>query len=190
VLAQFKRDHRLPSGAEPERQLRANIWLGPADEELFAFGGTLVLAGPDLGGGNNYLAYKLPVAGAADLLSLGVADVTGDRLSEPLVRIGQPLSGGENVRREVLLVLRADAQGRFGRILAVEVARRQGENAIINRVRSERGKLLIEPGQAQGFSQASYPFLNEATGGVDRLLLPWLDGPRGYRFEGERLVAE
>jgi hypothetical protein len=190
VLAQFKRDQGLPPAAEPERQLRANIWVGGAEEELFAFGGTLVLAGPDLGGGNSYLAYKLPVTAATDLLYLGAADVTGDGLREPLVRISQPLSGAANVRREVLLVLRADAQGRFGRILAVEVARRQGENAITNRVRSERGTLLIEPGQAQGFSQASYPFLNEATGGVDRLLLPWLDGPRAYRLEGERLVAE
>jgi hypothetical protein len=190
VLAQFKRDHRLPPAAQPERQLRANIWVGPAEEELLAFGGTLVLAGPDLGGGSSYLAYKLPVAGAADLLYLGAADVTGDGLSEPLVRVGQPLSGAANVRREVLLVLRADAQGRFGRILAVEVARRQDESAITNRVRSERGKLLIEPGQARGFTQASYPFSNEATGGVERLLLPWLDGPRRYRLDGERLVAE
>jgi hypothetical protein len=190
VLALFKRDHRLPAGAQPERTLRANIWVGAAEEELFAFGGTLVLLGPDIGGGGSYVAYKVPVSSAADVLYLGAADVTGDGLREPFVRIGQPLGGAANVRREVLLVLRADAQGRFGRILAVEVARRQGENAIINKVRSERGRLVIEPGQAQGFAQGSYPFANEATGGVERLLLPWADGPQRYRLEGERLVAE
>jgi hypothetical protein len=190
VLAQFKRDQRLPESAQPERQLHANLWVGPADEALSAFGSTLVLAGPDLGGGGSYMAYKLPIAAPADLLYLGAADVTGYGLSEALVRIGQQLSGADGVRREVLLVLRADAQGRIGRILAVEVARRQGAKAVVNRVRSERGALSIEPGQAQGLEQTSYPFLNEATGGVDRLLLPWLDRPRRYRLAGDRLVAE
>jgi hypothetical protein len=190
VLAQFKRDQKLPPGAQPERQLRANIWVGPAEEQLSAFGATLVLAGPDIAGGTGYLAYKLPITDLADLLYLGAADVTGDGLREPFVRIKQPLSGAAGVYREVLLVLRADAHNRFVRILVAEVARRQGERAIVNRVRHERGKLLIEPGEAQGFSQATYPFRNEATGGVERLLLPWLDRPLRYRLEGERLVAE
>lgn len=204
LVEQFKRDQMLLPDIEPERQLTANLTGGPAEEQLFAFGPKLVAVGPDIGGGAVYLAYGLPIAGAQDLLYLGAADVAGDGAKELLVRVRQPLSGLRSpaqgrastpagVHREVLMVLRIEVSGseaRVARLLAAEVARRQDKSAIVNKVGAQGGKLTIEPGQAVGFSQASYPYSNEATGGVERLLLPWSDRPVRYRFDGARLLAE
>lgn len=193
IVQQFKRDQKLLPDVEPDRQLKANLVGGTGEEQLLAFGNKLVALGPDIGGGGVYLAYGLPITGAQDLLYLGSADVTGDGAREVLARVRQPLSGAAGVHREVLLVLRfevAGAQARVSRLAAIEVARRQDKSAIINAVSAQGGKLTIEPGQAVGFTQQSYPFTNDATGGVERLLLPWLDKPVRYRFDGARLLAE
>ena len=193
LVEQFKRDQKLLPDIEPDRQLKGNLTGGPDEEQLLAFGTKLVALGADIGGGAVYLAYGLPIAGAQDLLYLGAGDVTGDGRKELFVRVRQPLFGAAGVHREVLLVLRIDVSGtqaKIARLATIEVARRQDKSAIINAVSTQGGKLSIEPSQAVGFTQANYPYLNEATGGAERLLLPWLDKPVRYRFDGARLLAE
>lgn len=190
VLSLFRRDRKLPAKLAPRRHQRANLLGGPELEEVFEIGSHLVLLGPDIGDGGSYLAYGLPVKDPAETLYLGHADVTGDGREELFVRLAQPLSGAEGVRREIVLVLAAEEQGRFRRLLAAEVVRRQGSNAIINRVSTRAGTLTLEPGTAEGWSASDYPFTQDATGGVERLLLPWQDQPQRYRLQGDALVVE
>jgi hypothetical protein len=166
-----------------------NLFAGPAREHLFVFGTTVVIVGGDLGDGASYMAYGLPVQDAADFLYVGSGDVTADGVSEIFVRVKQPLSGGEGVHRELALVLRFDSMGRFGRALAIDVTRRKGAQVVANRVKTRGGRLVIDPGHAEGWDASSYPFTNEATGGADRLLLPWADKSVSYKLEGDRFVA-
>jgi hypothetical protein len=73
--------------------------------------------------------------------------------------------------------------------LLADVTRRQGEHVIANRVLTRGGKLVIDPGSAEGWDAQSYPFTNEASGGAERLLLPWVDAAQSYRLEGGRFVS-
>ncbi len=190
VLALFRRDRKLPAKLAPRRHQRANLIGGPELEELFEIGNHLVVLGPEVGDGGSYLAYGLPVKTPEETLYVGHGDVTGDGREEIFVRLAQALSGAEGVRREIVLVLALESQGRFKRLLAAEVVRRQGEKAIINRVSTRTGALILEPGTSEGWSAADYPFTPDATGGVERLLLPWQDAPQRYRLQGDALVVE
>jgi hypothetical protein len=79
---------------------------------------------------------------------------------------------------------------RLAPLLVAELVRRRGAQAIVNEVQTKAGTLSIAPGKAQGFTRETYPFDNQASAGIDRLLLPWLDSVRRYRFDGTRLRAE
>jgi hypothetical protein len=188
LLALVKKELKLPASARPQKQLSANVFGGAAKEALCVFGTTLVIAGGDLGEGGSYMAYGLPITSAGDFQYLGTGDVTGDGAREIFVRIKQTLSGGDGVYRELAMVLRFDEVGRFGRALLADVTRRQGASVVANRVRTHDGKLTILPGTAEGWDGQSYPFTNDATGGAERLLLPWADGPVSYRLEAGRFV--
>ncbi len=194
VLALFKEQRGIPKDARPSRQLRANLVGSRAPEDVFAFGAQLVIVGPDLGEGGSYFAYGLPIADAADLLHLGAADVTGDGKAELFVRVRQSLSGVEGVKRGVMLVHRFDEQQRFSRVLSVEAFRyafrSEGRAHISNRVSIERGKLTVSPGHATGWSETSYPFVDEAVAGVGKLLLPWKDKPVRYHWSAGALSPE
>ena len=179
----------LAQGARPSRQLSANLAGGSARERALAFGGNIVVFGADIAQGRGYLVYRLPLERPDDLQHLGAVDVTGDGRAELFLRVRQDLSGANGAHRELVLVLRVDAQGRLSRVLSAEVTRRQGDRVVANRVRTSGGRLTIEPGHAEGWDAASYPFVSESTGGAERLLLPWGDGPASYRFERDRFVA-
>jgi len=185
VLARFKRDAKLAADLKPSRRIDGNFVGSARKEQLYVFSDLLVIVGPDVGDGAGYLAYGLGLQDPRSLLYVGAGDVTGDGAKEVFVRLKQDLTGADGVYREVMLMLRVDAQMRLSRAVAAEVVRRQGERAIINRVVTRGGKLVIDPGEAEGFTVQSYPFTNDAIGGIDPLLLPWSDAPVLYRFGGD-----
>lgn len=168
----------------------ANLVGGAGKERAFAHERQIVVTGLDLGPAPTYLAYGPPIQRAEDLLGLSLADVTGDKLGEVLVRYRMRSSEAEH---ELLLVLRVEAAPnarRLSPLLVVEVARKRGSDAIVNEVQTLGGKLTIAPGQPRGFTEKTYPFDHEPSPGIERLLLPWLDKPVRYRFDGTRLRAE
>jgi hypothetical protein len=189
LVAQFKRQQGLPTDLRASQLVRANVFGTEALEQVEVFGRLLLFTGPDVGEGNGFMSYGAPVGDPRDLLEVRAADVTGDTQAELLLRVRQTLSGAEGVQRELLAVLRADAEGRFARVLLVEVARRQGQSAIENQLAVKNGVLTITPGIAKGWAANAYPFTNEATGGAQRLLLPWLDKPVRYGWTDRGLVA-
>jgi hypothetical protein len=200
VLSMFRTQAKLPRDAKPSQTLRANVLAGSAPEQIDVFGGTLVFTGPDIGGGKGYLAYAAPVRDALDLLLVYPADMTGDGVQELVLRVRQALEGAENVTRDLLLVLRGEAQNKIARSLVVEVARRQrpmgtaaaqrAERSISNDVLVDLDGLTISPGTARGWTEQTYPFTPDAIPGSERLLLPWRDKPVTYRWSGTAFVAQ
>jgi hypothetical protein len=186
LLAHFKRAAGLPAELAPRLELSGNLIGSARAERCYLLGKNVVVLGPDVGDGLAYVAYGLPVEPSA-VGKLELGDVTGDGVAELLVRVTQPLGGSEGVERDVLLVLSLDGQ-RFKRLLAVEVARRQGPRSVQSEVRASAGRLTLEAGEARGWDATSYPFADEAVGGVEALLLPWKTRALGYALRGERLV--
>lgn len=180
VLRLFKDQQQLPRAAKPSQTLHVNLLGGAAKEQVHVFGKVLAITGEDVAEGRGYLTYGVPIDDARDLVGVRAAELTGDERDELLVTIRQPLTGAEGVVRELLLVLRSDASGRLSRALLAETARRQATRAIENRVKTEGGKLVIEPGKSKGWSSESYPFETGAVGGAQPLLLPWRDRPLAY----------
>jgi hypothetical protein len=169
----------------------ANLVGGAARELVFVHQRRIVLSGADLGAAGSYLAYSLPLRSDDELLSLQSADLGSDGKAELLARYRQ--SGADGVGHEFLLLLavQESAAGRgFRPLLVAEVARRQGDKAILNQVQVSAGVLVIAPGKAEGYTRESYPFNSEATPGIERLLLPWSDAARRYRLDAGRLRAE
>jgi hypothetical protein len=180
----------------------ANLFGGPARELVFVHQRRIVMSGADLGAPGSYLAYGLPVRSDEELLSLQSADLGADGKAELFARYRQ--SGPDGVAHELLMVLSVETNGAqrgFQPLLIAEVARRQGDKAILNQVQIKAGVLVIAPGKAQGYTRESYPFSVEARGsareqnndvmpGIERVLLPWSDAARRYRLEAGRLRAE
>lgn len=190
VLALFKEQRGVPANSQPSRHLRGNLLGKKSEEDVFVFGTALVIVGPEVGGGGGYIAYGLPVPSDGDLRYVGLADVTGDKRAEIFVRVRQPLAGMDGVARGVMLVLQVDEQGRVSRVFSAEVFRYQGDKRVVNQVQTSGGALTIEPGSAVGWSSTDYPFTDEEIGGAGRLLLPWKDTAKRYKFVRGVLVAD
>ncbi len=190
VLDLFRTQRGLPAKAAPSRHLRANLLGSRALEDVFVYASELLFIGPDLGGGASFFAYALPLADSSDLLHVGAADVTGDGRAELFVRVRQVLAGADGVKRGVMLVHHFDDAGRFSRVLSVEAFRYQGRVHIANHVGTRGGVLVVSPGDARGWNAETYPFADEAPGGVGRLLLPWKDRPVRYRFAAGALTPQ
>jgi hypothetical protein len=193
----FRRDRGIGRDVAARFRRTANVAEDPRAEQVMVFGKAVLVIGPGYRDGRGWLYYELPVAEAADVVSVDVADLTGDGRAEIVVRVRQALAmsrpASEPVRREVLLVHQLTPQG-FPRLGAIEVAREMGAARIDNEValaRAGRGRALeIRPGRTRAWDAASWPFADGATGdGVEALLLPWRDrAPVRYRVEAGRLV--
>jgi hypothetical protein len=188
LVAAFKQQHGLAPGLHPSETLKANVALGPESEQIELYGKFMMLSGPEIGSGNGFMAYAAPVTDPRDLLSVTAADVTGDGRAELLMRVRQALTGGASgAQRELLLVLGTDDQGRMARIGLFEILRRLGESTVENQFSAKNGTLTIAPGGARGWTQDTYPFSDEATGGAGKLLLPWKDKSVRYGFSAGAL---
>lgn len=193
VLAEFRRQRGLTTGARPARDLSANVSATAAPERVVLFGLDLVVVGPEFRNGTGWFQYALPARSAEDILDLRTADVTGDGRHEIVVRIRQTLRGtaGAEIQREVLLIHQFTPTG-FPALLQREVAREEGPHRIENEVRLEGGALEIGPGSARGWDRTSWPYAPAAgpgADGVEPLLLPWSGQTARYRFTGGRLSA-
>lgn len=189
-LLAYKSKVGLPAGTKPTRTLVVKLLPGARGEHVALFGTDIVVTGPTIGDGRGYLSYRLPITDPSALLELRAVALSGGVGDELLVRVKQELKGADGVERELLLVLRGDENGRIVRALVAEVARRQGERVIENRLSLHSGALVREPGAAKGWTAKSYPFDTAAIGGAERLLLPWSDRPVRYQTEGNALRAE
>ncbi|HEX5660619.1 MAG TPA: hypothetical protein VFX59_25675 [Polyangiales bacterium] len=190
LVAAFKQQQGIPTAVQPSQTMRANIALGPEPELIEAYGKVLMLSGPEVGGGNGFMAYATPATDPRDLIEVRAGDVTNDQRADLLLRIRQALGGASGADRELLIVLTADAQGRFVRIGLFEVTRNVGERSIENQYSAKNGTLTIAPGGARVWTKDTYPFTDEASGGAGKLLLPWKDKSIRYRLTNGTLQPE
>ena len=190
LLNLFRRTQGLSSTTRPRWHHHANVAAGEPPEEVYVFGTTLLVLGPGFFGGTEYLHQQLPATDSDNVLDVRCEDATGDNRAEILVVVRQELG---DVTRDVLHIYRFTPQG-LGRILAVELARRQGRRQILNTWQVEgegSGRhVFVRAGRARGWNAANWTFTEGTGDGVSPLLLPWEDPRRGYRLHGEAMARD
>jgi hypothetical protein len=186
LVAAFRREAGIGANARPSFHARANVAESDTPEEIYVFDRAFVVVGSSFRGGRAWFQFEIPAASAADIASVRTADLTGDGRDEVLFRIRRHV--GE-VEREILLVHQFTPSA-FRRLLAVEVARREGGNAIENELRIANRTLEIGPGRARAWNQGNYPYADGTGDGVDTLLLPWRDRAVRYRYRDGALARE
>lgn len=142
----------------------------PGRERLVAAGKFLAVIG------DSYTYVELPVAGARDVLSVELADVTGTGRSCVMLRTVERGNGGS---REVLSIWSFKG-GQWSRLFAHEIAKQQGRARLVDtwqlvsRGRGKRGlDLVIKPGEVTGFTAETW---NETPASdMAPILLPWGD---------------
>lgn len=189
LVAAFRRAQGIPDADAPRFVRHVNVAEDARHESLMLFGAHLLVVGEGYRGGSGYFYFQLPVQDAADIQRLFTGDVTGDGRREVFVRHEQRIG---DVQREILLGYTFGDDGGMQQILAVEVRRARGDDAIGNVVElvPQRGHwaLRIEPGRARGWDRDSYPFVADAGDGYGALLLPWSDTTARYRYRDGRLT--
>jgi hypothetical protein len=153
-------------------------------------GGRIILAGKYLAAiSDGYVYMELPFHDRKDLKDTRIFDLAGDGRGALVMRYVERGGGGA---REVLGVYRFDGD-KINRVFAAEVGKSQGTNKIEDKVSYvRRGKatdILIEPGAATGFSQATY---KEAPAeDILPIMLPWGDDRRArYQFRGDEYLRQ
>lgn len=185
VIAGMRREAGIGARVRPTFDLTGNVSGTAASERVLVFGREVGVVGPEFHDGTGWFRYQLPCE-PADLISVALADLTGDPRSELIFRIRQHLG---DVTREVLLVYMFTPTD-FSNILTREVARERDGNRIENQVITTGAHLDIRPGTATGWTAATWPFGDAApTDGVDAPLLPWRDRAVTFRFDHGHLVS-
>lgn len=193
VLALFRQRENLPPDARPSHRATGDVVEDSAPEQVLVFDRTMVVVGPRFLGGRSYYAMGLPMNPGDEVLSLSVVDITGDRRGEAIVRVRRQVMTqvrGAQIpsQREMVFAYSIDAAHR-GRVFAAEVARRVGDDSVVNEVRLPRGggtEVVIEAGTARGWTAESYPFRDAGQAQFFPLLLPWDPAARRvtYRWNG------
>src|SRR5262249_2290769 len=124
--------------------------------------------------GDSYAYVELPVAGARDVLSVELADVSGAGRSSVVVRTVERGNGGS---REVLSIWSFKG-GQWARLFAHAIAKQRGRarltdpGRLVPRGRGKRGlDLVIKPGEVTGFTAETW---NETPASdMAPILLPW-----------------
>ncbi len=191
LLDAYYRDQNIPPGTRPKFDFEVNLDGDARPERVALVGRDVVVLGPGFKGGTAYARLSLSqFADEKDVSELTVRDVTGDGHAEILVRgvrrvtpaAGQaapPSASGDRVDVEALFVYRVSG-GSIARVFAIETGREQGGKRVqglVQFVPAKSGKgfdVDVRPGLAKGWTEKTYPWPQEQSGGsVEPLLLPW-----------------
>lgn len=193
VLALFRQRENIPAEARPTHRASGDVVEDGAPEQVLVYDRTMVVVGPRFMGGRSYYAMGLPISPGDEVLSLSVVDLTGDGRGEAVVRVRRNVTTqvrGAQIpsQREMVFAYCIDPAHR-GRVFGAEVARRVGDDAVVNEVRLPRGgggEVVIEAGAARGWTAENYPFHDAAQAQYFPLLLPWDPASRRvtYRWNG------
>lgn len=167
----------------------ADVDLGRGPERVVA-GGSIVGVISD-----SFVYMQLPVASPADVLAVKVVNFDGRGRSQILAHYRQRGNGS----REVVAVWNVGDGDRFEKLLAVEVKKELGANALSTRWslekagtlrparRGTRGvDLVLEAEDAIGFTASSYNEMRATD--AKPILLPWSEAPTMvYWFDGDEL---
>ena len=164
-LARFRREHMVSESVRPVLDRGADLTGTSEPERVVVFPRHIVAFGPGIEGGASYTFLEFP---QGEVVSAQALDVTGDRKIDLALTLRVDAGPFE---RSLLHVYSMDAAGAFQRVFAREVGRRQGANRVANAVRFQGARVSFTPGEATGFTAASWPAIVEP--GVEPPLTPW-----------------
>ncbi len=193
VLRLFAEREHLAAGARPEFRVNADVAEDATREQLYVYGRTLVVVGTGFMGGRSYASISLPANPGDTVVGLRAADVTRDGKAEAVVTVRRSVTlqvqGQANTSlRDMAFVYSFDPAHR-GRLFAVEVARRVGDEAVVNELVLPEGAqgdtITVQSRPARGWTQSTYPFHDAPPQGFEALLLPWEPTRRvSWRWNG------
>ncbi len=151
----------------------ANVANTPGAERVVAGGVMFGVLGED------FTFIKLPVTAPADVLGVQVTDAFGTGRLAIVTHYRQHGNGGS---RDLVRVWRVLDNGSYESVMTIEVAKRLGNRAIVNRWDFQQRKdppgqdLVVEAQPAQGFTAESF----QETPAPDAvpILLPWAAEPK------------
>ncbi len=198
VYALYRSDRKV-GRKKPSFDFVSNVVGDARPERVLVHGSDLVVFGKGFLEGKSYAYITIGVADPKDILSVTARDVTGDRVSEIVVRAQLQAKtskalGGDSITREVMFVYRITG-GKLARIFGAEMARSLGKDRIVGNVafaqQGKSGVIELKAGRAVGWTEKTYPFPEDRgpAGGLEPLVLPWSDrGAQRYVFDGERFT--
>ena len=198
VYALYRNDRKVGRN-KPSFDFVSNVTGDAHPERVLVHGSDLVVFGKGFLEGKSYAYITIGVADPKDILTVTARDVTGDRVSEIVVRAQLQAKtskalGGDSITREAMFVYRI-AGGKLARIFGAEMARSLGMARIVGNVafaqQGKRGVIELKAGRAVGWTEKTYPFPEDRgpAGGLEPLVLPWSDrGAQRYVFDGERFT--
>jgi hypothetical protein len=183
VLEQYRKDRGLGADAAPKVDLRVHVAGDGRPERVVLVGRDIVVFGPGFKGGLGYAYITLSqFAEPSDVTDLSARDLTGGGAADIIVRGVRHMAGtaGENVDSALLFVyeVRQDA---ITRVFAIETGREAGGKRVqglVQFIPAPGGKsfeVLAAPGRASGWTEKTYPWVQEqpGSGSLEPLLLPW-----------------
>ncbi len=184
LLEQYRQDRGVGADVTPKADLKVHVAGDPRPERVVLLGRDLVVFGPGFKGGTGYAYLSLrQFADPGDISDVSARDLTGDGAADLVVRgVRHMTSDRGTVDVEAIFVYQVQADG-IARVFGIETAREQGSKRVqglVQFIPAPGGKsfdILAAPGRAVGWTEKTYPFAQEATGGgngnLEPLLLPW-----------------
>ena len=187
TLAAFLATQELEN-TRPRFDLRGDVAGDARPERVFVVDRFVVVTGEGYRNGEAYSFHGLPADGAGDVREARLADLTGDRTQEIVLRLRQRNTLGA---RDLWEVLSVDAEG-IRPAFAIELRKETSAGFVeatlaIGRARTGAPPITVSVGRAQGLDAQT---LREAAPtDVEPMVLPW--GPvleRTYRWDGTRFA--
>jgi hypothetical protein len=193
IYDRYKKDQKASGKAKVD--VTSDVDGDGRTERVIVHGRDIVVMGPGFKSGTGYAFATLPFADPADVKTVALKDVTGDKKADLVIRgvvrgKAPKEAGGGDVERELELVYRVTGET-VKRVFGAEVGRALGQKRVEGRIsyRDKDNKLsiVLSAGKASGFTKESYPFNQDTSqvGGMEPLILPWSGiDPVAYKWNG------
>jgi hypothetical protein len=167
----------------PRFDLQADVAGDARGERALLHDKDLVVFGAGYKNGKGYAYSTLPFAATDDIKNVLSRDATGDGKYDLIVRgivkgRASGDAGGGEVERTIELVYQVGPDT-IKRVFGAEVGRAMGGKSVTGtigfKVEGKKGIIVLAPGKATGWTQATYPFPQDTApvNNLEPLLLPW-----------------
>ena len=182
ILEHFKADRSIAAGAAPRFDVEVNVAGDARPERVAVFGRDIVVFGPGFKGGTAYAYITLSQFSAdADVKDVSVRDITGDGAADVVIRgVRHVAAAGQGVVDMDVLFVYQVKNDTIARIFGIETGREQPGKRVQGMVQfipAAGGKgfdVDVRAGRATGWTEKTYPWGQDATGGAtEPLILPW-----------------
>ena len=199
VMDLYLKDQSVPPGTKPRFDIEVHVDGDARPERVSLIGRDIVVLGPGFKNGSGYARISLTqFTDDKDVSEMTARDVTGDGAAELVVRGVRRMTtpAGENVGVDCLFIYQVKG-GAIARVFAIETGRElagKRVQGLVQFVPAKGGKgfeVDVRPGVARGWTDKTYPWPQDKTGGaVEPLLLPWGGVPSlRYTWNGTQFAT-